>query len=245
MKFEIWIKEPFLRDVEFEDRAKELFKIMHGYLAYRNIDQTDQQKNNLVKFIIEEIKNLPFLKSYAIRWALNQFTDSTNHNVSAAVVMAMIKKGYSHEVHKETLKKWELEDQKNRLAPLTEAQKEELNAKARADAWAVCVDQVANSNVDFENPNWRNAAYYLAKELTYSPNADITATFNELAIETIKKELKAVTIDLNASKDERQRATILFSDIISNNFEDKDLQSKIDSLRRKMIVMNYIETNYI
>ena len=245
MKFEIWNSEPFLRNLEIEERAKIILKIIHGYLGYRNIEFSERQKNDIVECVLTEIKNLPFLKSYAIRWALNQFTDSTNHNVSAAVVMAMIKKGYSHEVHKETLKKWEVEDQKNRLAPLTEAQKEELNAKARADAWAVCVDQVANSNVDFENPNWRNAAYYLAKELTYSPNADITATFNELAIETIKKELKAVTIDLNASKDERSRATILFSDIISNNFEDKDLQSKIDSLRRKMIVRNYIEENCI
>lgn len=245
MKFEIWNSEPFLRNLEIEERAKIILKIIHGYLGYRNIEFSERQKNDIVECVLTEIKNLPFLKSYAIRWALNQFTDSTNHNVSAAVVMAMIKKGYSHEVHKETLKRWELEDQKNRLAPLTEAQKEELNAKARADAWAVCVDQVANSNVDFENPNWRNAAYYLAKELTYSPNADITATFNELAIETIKKELKAVTIDLNTSKDERSRATILFSDIISNNFEDKDLQSKIDSLRRKMIVRNYIEENCI
>ena len=245
MKFELWNAEPFLRDIPKGNRAEEILKIVHKYLDYRNIEQSEGQKIVLVEFILEEIKNLPFLKSYAIRWALNQFTDSTNHNVSAAVVMAMIKKGYSHEVHKETLKKWEVEDQKNRLAPLTEAPKEELNAKARADAWAVCVDQVANSNVDFENPNWRNAAYYLAKELTYSPNGDITATFNELAIETIKKELKLVTSDISAPKDERQRATILFSDIISNNFEDKDLQSKIDSLRRKMIVRNYIETNCI
>lgn len=245
MKFELWNAEPFLRDIPKGNRAEEILKIVHKYLDYRNIEQSEGQKIVLVEFILEEIKNLPFLKSYAIRWALNQFTDSTNHNVSAAVVMAMIKKGYSHEVHKETLKRWELEDQKNRLAPLTEAQKEELNAKARADAWAVCVDQVANSNVDFENPNWRNASYYLSKELAYTLTDELRRDFNALAIETIKKELKAVTIDLNASKDERSRATILFSDIISSNFEDKDLQSKIDSLRRKMIVRNYIETNCI
>ena len=245
MKFELWNAEPFLRDIPKGNRAEEILKIVHKYLDYRNIEQSEGQKIVLVEFILEEIKNLPFLKSYAIRWALNQFTDSTNHNVSAAVVMAMIKKGYSHEVHKENLKKWEIEDQKNRLAPLTEAQKEELNAKARAESWAVCVDQVANSNVDFENPNWRNASYYLSKELAYTPTDDLRQDFNTLAIETIKKELKAVTIDLNASKDERSRATILFSDIISNNFEDKDLQSKIDSLRRKMIVRNYIETNCI
>lgn len=245
MKFEIWIKEPFLRDVEFEHRAKELFKIMHGYLAYRNIDQTDQQKNNLVKFIIEEIKNLPFLKSYTIRWALNQFTDPTNHNVSAAVVLAMIKKGYSHEAHKEILKKWELSEPKNRIPEMSEAQKEELNAKARLDSWNVCVDQVANSNVDFSNPNWRNASYYLSKELAYTLTDELRRDFNDLAIKTIKKELKTVTRDVNASKEERSKATILLGDIISSNFEDQELQAKIDSLRQKLVVRNYIELNLI
>lgn len=245
MKFEIWNSEPFLRNLEIEERAKIILKIIHGYLGYRNIEFSERQKNDIVECVLTEIKNLPFLKSYAIRWALNQFTDSTNHNVSAAVVMAMIKKGYSHEIHKETLKKWEIEDQKNRLSTMTEAQKEELNAKARADSWAVCVDQVANSNVDFENPNWRNASYYLSKELAYTITDELRQDFNALALETIKKELKLVTSDISAPKDERQRATILFSDIISNNFEDRDLQSKIDSLRRKMIVRNYIETNCI
>ena len=33
MKFEIWIKEPFLRDVEFEHRAKELFKAFAASLT--------------------------------------------------------------------------------------------------------------------------------------------------------------------------------------------------------------------
>ena len=127
-----------------------------------------------------------------------------------------------------------------------ESQHQQISAlKARLDSWNVCVDQVANSNVDFSIPNWRNASDYLSKELAYTLTDELRQDFNSLAIETIKKELKAVTIDINASKDERSRATILFSDIISNNFEDKDLQSKIDSLRRKMIVRNYIETNCI
>jgi hypothetical protein len=64
---------------------------------------------------------------------------------------------------------------------------------------------VANSSVDFENPNWRNAAYYLAKELAYKPNKAITEDFNTLAIQTIKNELKAVTNDLTASREERER----------------------------------------
>ena len=93
MKFELWNAEPFLRDIPKGNRAEEILKIVHKYLDYRNIEQSEGQKIVLVEFILEEIKNLPFLKSYAIRWALNQFTDSTNHNVSAAVVIKRKSKG--------------------------------------------------------------------------------------------------------------------------------------------------------
>jgi hypothetical protein len=253
MKYEQWAVEPFIRDFDTRINKEvnpdildtEITRIIHNYLSFRNIQQSETQKAEMIAIILHEIINFPFLKSYTIRWALNEFTDLTNQNVSAAVLIGMIKKGYSHEKHKEVLKLWELADQKNRLPELTEAQKEDLNAKARADSWAVCVDQVANSSVDFENPNWRNAAYYLAKELAYKPNKAITEDFNTLAIQTIKNELKAVTNDLTASREERGKAIANFADLCNLNFEDKDLKGKVDSLRRKMIVRNYIELNFI
>jgi hypothetical protein len=81
--------------------------------------------------------------------------------------------------------------------------------------------------------------------LAYKPNKAITEDFNTLAIQTIKNELKAVTNDLTASREERGKAIANFADLCNLNFEDKDLKGKVDSLRRKMIVRNYIELNCI
>jgi hypothetical protein len=120
MKYEQWAVEPFIRDFDTRINKEvnpdildtEITRIIHNYLSFRNIQQSETQKAEMIAIILHEIINFPFLKSYTIRWALNEFTDLTNQNVSAAVLIGMIKKGYSHEKHKEVLKLWELADQK-------------------------------------------------------------------------------------------------------------------------------------
>ena len=188
--------------------------------------------------------NIPYLKLCTIKFALKKFTDENNQNISAAIILAMIKKAYQTEAHKAILKRWDLEDQQNRLAPLTDMQKEELNKKARLDSWNKCIELCKNGQ-NIEDPNWINAIKYLSKDLAYQPEKKLIEHFDSIAKSIIFAKVEQDKTDVTKSRDQHKASLKESLLIAANNIEGSDIESRITLLRRKLICKEYILKNLV
>jgi hypothetical protein len=245
MKFEIWKSQEFLKNIPKEERAIEVLKVVHNYLDYRNIEQSDKQKSDIVQFILSEILNMVYLKAHTIEWGLKEYSDTNNNSISAAIILAIIKKAYSSLQHKEILEQWEKEDEKNRLSPMTDAQKEDLNRNSRKEDFEKCVEQVKNDNVNFDKLYWVNAIQYLIKDKGLSLTPDQLAMYQEKAINIVMEGLKKDLSNVNVRREDRARATILISDLLNRKINDNDLKAKIQVTRQKLVARDYIYANYV
>lgn len=244
MTFEIWNSEPFLREVEMGKRLTLLTKVIYDYALNRNIEVKDASKIAIVEYIIENQIHVPFLKLCTIKWALDKFTDPTNHNISAFIVFDLIKKAYQNEAHKAILKQWDILDQQNRLAPLSDMQKDELNKKARLDSWNKCIELCKNGQ-NIEDPNWINAIKYLSKDLAYQPEKKLVQHFEDVAKSIIFAKVEQDKSDVTKSRDQHKVSLKESLLIAANNIEGSDIESRIILLRRKLICKEYILKNVI
>lgn len=244
MEYGIWNSEPFLREIELSKRSALLIEVIAKYAKFRNILIDGKRLNEIVDFILDEIINIPFLKLYTIRYALTKFTDENNQNISAAIIMAMIKKAYQTETHKAILKRWDVEDQPNRLASLTDMQKDELNKKARLDSWNKCIELCKNGQ-NMEDPNWINAIKYLYKDLAYQPEKKLIDHFENVAKSIIFAKVEHDKADITKSRDQHKASLKESLLIAANNIEGSDIESRIVLLRRKLICKEYILKNVI
>lgn len=240
IQYHSWKDEPFIRDLDQSFKVKEILGIIHKYLEYRNISQTTEQKQNLVEFLIEDLKALPFIKPITITWSLLYFTDPTHNNVAPAVMIDIIKKGYKSESHKMILKTWDEDQEKNRIPEITEAQKQELNDRALKDGWDRAVQAVEELRVNIDDWYWRQAYIYLHKMLEYVPPQDLIDRFNAQAEDDIKKEYERIQSGDVVTKDERAITARHISELTRKSIEDPNLQNKINLLRRKLICLDYL-----
>lgn len=245
MKFEIWVEQEFLRNIPKGQRIIEVLKIIHNYLNYRNIEQSEKQKSDIAEFVLTEILNLVYLKSYTIEWALKEYCDPSNNSISAAVVMGAIKKAYASAQHKEIMEKWEAYDAPNRLAPITDGKREEMNRTARKEFFDKCVEQVKNDKVNFDTLFWHNAIQYLVKDIGLKLTQEQLAPYQERAVQMVMDDLKKELSNVNLRRDERSRATILLADLMDMKIDDSDLKAKINLTRQKLVTMDYIYANYV
>lgn len=243
MKYELWLNEPFLREMELQKRELRILEIIDGYLRYRNIVSTDTKKAEIVEFIVSETINNPFLKAYTIRWALYKYTDLKNQNVSAAHVMDMIKKGMSNEVHKAIVKRWDDEDQASRIPQMSESQKEEKKKADRLIAWNIVVDLVKSGDSQFHNSNWIPAIKHLAFGIKYLPDELTQEHFNETAKEIVFRQIEDDKQNPSQSKDDRTKTLKDLVLIAANQIQGTDIESRINNLRQRMICENYIKEN--
>lgn len=242
MEYGTWNSEPFLREIELSKRSDLLIEMIVGYAKWRNILIDGKRIGETVDFILEEIINIPYLKLCTIKFALKKFTDENNQNISAAIILAMIKKAYQTEAHKAILKRWDQEDQQNRLAPLSDMQKEELNKKARLESWTWCCENLENT---FDNPHWLNAVKYLHKDLQYQPEKKFIDHYTNKAESIIFAEVQANKQNTSLSRDDHKIALKELLLIESRNIHGSDLESRIINLRRKLICKEYILKNVI
>lgn len=237
MEYGIWNSEPFLREIELSKRSALLIEVIAKYAKFRNILIDGKRLNETVDFILDEIINIPFLKLYTIRYALTKFTDENNQNISAAIILAMIKKAYQTEAHKAILKRWDVEDQSNRLAPLNDMQKEELNKKARFDSFQIISN---DPNLSFDNPNWLNAIKYLAKDMDYKPDPKQVERFHKIARDVIFEKLDKDKTDVTLSRDDHKKTLKELAQMVADQIEGSEVEGRIVNLRRKLILQEYI-----
>ena len=244
MEYGLWINEPFLRDLETPKKSLLLIEAISKYAKFRNILIEAKRIVETVDFLLEEIEKIHLLKLYTINYALKKFTDENNQNISAAIILAMIKKAYQTEAHREILKRWDQEEEKNRLAPLDEMQKEQLNKIARWDSWNVCIELCKNGN-DLDNPNWINAIKCLSKDFQYKPDKELIEHFDNIAKGIIFAKVEQDKADVTKSRDQHKVSLKESLLIAANNIEGSDIESRITLLRRKLICKEYILKNVI
>lgn len=244
MEYGTWNSEPFLREIEFSKRSDLLIDTIGRYAKWRNILIDGIRLNEIIEFILDEIINIPNLKLCTIKWAITKFTDVNNQNISASIIMDMVKKGYQTELHRSILKRWDLEDQQNRLAPLSDMQKDELNKKARLDSWNKCIELCKNGQ-NIEDPNWINAIKYLSKDLAYQPEKKLVQHFEDVAKSIIFAKVEQDKSDVTKSRDQHKASLKESLLIAANNIEGSDIESRIILLRRKLICKEYILKNVI
>jgi len=243
MKYELWASEPFLRTYELQEREMRILSILDKYLRYRNIVATETRKAEMVDFIVSEMINIPYLKEYTIRWELNKFTDEKNQNVSAANVMTMIRKAISHEDHKAAIKRWDAEDEKNRLPVMTEAQKQDMKREARLVSWNIVVDIVKSGKQEFNNLNWINAIKHLAFEIGFVPEKMDLDHFHDKAMGTIYKEIESDKNNPSLSREDQKKSLKDSLLIVSKQIQGTDIESRINNLRQRLICEYYIKNN--
>lgn len=241
MKYELWASEPFLRTFELQEREMRILSILDKYLRFRNIVSTETRKAEMVDFIVSEMINIPYLKEYTIRWALHKFTDEKNQNVSAAIILAMIRKAVASEDHKAILKRWDNEDQASRIPQMSESQKEEKKKADRLFAWNIIVDLVKSGDSQFHNSNWIPAIKHLAFGIKYMPDELTHEHFNETAKEIVFKQIEDEKQNPSQSKDGRTKTLKDLVLIASNKIQGTDIESRINNLRQRLICENYIK----
>jgi hypothetical protein len=245
MIFETWASEPFLREVEINKRVILLSKLIHEYSMFRNIEVKEAQKISIVEYIIENQIHVPFLKLCTIKWAFDKFTDTNNHNISAYIVYDLIKKAYQSEVHKQIIKRWDSEDQKNRIAPMTEAQKQDMKREARLVSWNIVVDIVKSGKQEFNNLNWINAIKHLAFEIGFIPEKMDLDHFHDMAMGVIHKEIESDKNNPSLSREDQKKSLKDSLLIVSKQIQGTDIESRINNLRQRLICEDYIKNKFL
>lgn len=243
MTYEFWKQEPLLREVEINKRIDIITGIISRYLAYRNISNSPEQQAIISNAINIELIRMPYLKKITVRWALHKFTDMANSNISAALIIDYLRKGYNHELHKEILKQWHKDEVDNRIPEITDSAKEEKNKEARKLAFDLATESVKNNLVNLDDWFWKNTYLYLAKDLEFRPDQEILDRFEKMAIEMIEKEIKAELANPDLNRDKRSKSTKHLSELLTLE-KDPELKSRIDLLRKKLITMDFITREY-
>lgn len=128
---------------------------------------------------------------------------------------------------------------------MTELEKEELNKTVRLESWNQIVNQVKNNQINFDSFHWKNAVAYLVKDIEFKISREEFNDYQEQASGIVKDELKKEMNSLTATREERSRATIMFADLLDNNFKDSDLNSRVATVRQKLVVREYILSNCV
>lgn len=243
MTYEIWISEPFLREIELGKRLTTLTKLVHDYCNFRNIEVKEASKIAIVEYIIENQIHTPYLKLCTIKWALDKFTDPTNHNISAFIVFDMIKKAYQNDLHRSIIKRWDTEDEAKRIPQMTESQKEEKKKADRLFAWNIIVDLVKSGDSQFQNSNWIPAIKHLAFGIKYLPDELTQEHFNETAKDIVFAQIEADKQNPSLSKDDRTKTLKDLVLIAANKIQGTDIESRINNLRQRLICEDYIKNN--
>lgn len=243
MKYEQWKLEYRLLEIELSERIVLLTKIITKYLEWRNIDQPDYKIAIIVEAINKTLLTMPYLKPLSLRWALKIFTDASINNISAALIIDYLRKGYNHEIHKEILKQWHKDEMDNRIPEITDSAKEDLNRKARTEDFQRATESVKNNLVNLEDWYWKNAYLHLAKDLDFKPDEERVHYFEKMAIEMIEKELKSELAIPDLNRDKRSKSTKHLSELLTLE-KDPELKARIDLLRKKLITMDFITKEY-
>jgi len=242
MDYNRWKIENFLVKLSDADLDLEILGLVHNYLIFRNIANSGEQKKELVKMLIPDIKKLQLLKSYTIDYAFKKYSNINSSNISVAVLFDMIKTCYFSAEHKSILKQWDddADKEKNRLEDPNKT--EDKNKEARKECWDFVVDQVRSGKVDFSCWQWKGAISYLHKDLRYEASAQTWEDFNAKAVEMVKKENEAVISNPETPKTDRTFYKRINEILKSGKFNEPDVKGKIDLLRRKLIVNQYIKS---
>lgn len=244
MKYQDWNNDLFVRSIPKDKRIISTLEIIDKYLRFRNIIQDDLQKAVIVNAIVDEAFYMPYLKFYTVRWSLHKYTDVNLHNISAAIILDMIKKGYSSKEQKDIMNQWIKDQEKatNLLPDQNQETIEEKNRQARLSDFEKCVDHVNNNQVDFNKGCWKNGIQYLIKDIKLILTKEEIERYNDIAMNQVYGIYKAMQTDINASREVRQRAMIVSSDLLDKKITDEEIRNEVIALRQKLVLKDYIES---
>jgi hypothetical protein len=263
MKWEYWQEDKFIREVtdiqelDIEGnkvseenkrlRTRAIMQILMKYANYRNIELKPDQFAVMADHISSEsVLKYPYLKFYALRTALHEYTNPENNNISTAIIVDMIDKMYRSQIHREFINRWADEEKENKklLAKESEASKEEKNRKARLDSYNACIEQVKSNKINFDDFYWKNAIEYCTKDLGLKLSPDQIKVYHEQAESVIMQELKKISTDITVKREERKKSEDEQMQIISKTYEknNPELNERIKTLRRKMVILEQIRS---
>lgn len=203
-------------------------------MAKRNIQNDQNQFQVIIKTVLEwcDRSGNGYVKPCFLRWALSEFHDVRNNNVSASILIEYLKMGYKHDKHRQIVFKWEQAQEASRVP---EKPVSILNAESRESSWAVISEMVKSGNVDYSHPLWLNAIKYLANDLKFSAEKKYIEKMHE-------KAKNIYTFDLERQRGQTESKTeIQEIGRILDKVKAGGQSEGLDMLRRKLIVEDFIK----
>lgn len=234
-----WHNELFFREYEFADANKIIVGCVAEYLYYRNITPTKEQREYIIRFLVDEMRSNKFAyaKPCLVRWSLRKYDDPRNNNLSAGVLFEYIRMGYRSHEYQQLVYAY-LESKTNQLEekPLSS-----MNAQAMADAWDKCVESVRSGQVNLDDWFWVLGYRHLARELKYRPDQAIIDRCQEKAQRRAYDLRKNEAEDLSL-KGKHDQARSIIREMEDKSFANGDA---VANLRRKYVALEYIETQVL
>ena len=232
-----WPNELFIREYDQAAANSIIVGIMAEYLTFRNITPTKEQREYIIRLLIEELRSnaYAYAKPCMIRWALRRYDDPRNNNLSAGVIFEYIRLGYKSHEYQQIIHAY-LEAQDNQVE---EKSLSTRNLEAMEDAWAKCVASVKADKANLNDWFWASGYRYLALVLKYRPEQSIIDRCQEQAYKQTFDEWKrdANNMRLRGQHDDAKE---MLRELENKNFANGDA---VTNLRRKLVALDYIRKN--
>lgn len=229
-----WDREKFFREYSADEVKQIIAGILFEYLNYRNIVPAESQTFFMTDFLINHVSLYPLYKPCLLRWSFEKFNDPKNSNISASLLVDMIKSGYRSHEYQGIINDWQ-NKQTNQIPAESVTTK---NLEAMEQAWAKCIESVKSDSVNLNDWFWILGYKYLANVLKYRPEQSIidSAQCEAIKLAYADKKRESEELILSGRSDQARMSNRELED---QAFANGD---KVANYRRKLIAVDYIKT---